>query len=55
MQKRLTALGYVVASAPVSSARSQMRRRDEAWGLWALDVADAVLERHSDPRKREGS
>jgi len=31
-----------------------MTTMGEAWVLWTLDVADAVLERHRAPRMREG-
>ncbi len=32
-----------------------MTAMGEAWLLWTLDVADAVLERHRPPRTLEGS
>jgi len=32
-----------------------MTTMGEAWGLWTLDVAEAVLMRRRATRKREGS
>ena len=41
-------------NGPRTEREEPMTTMGEAWVLWTLDVADAVLERHRAPRMREG-